>query len=459
MADHHDPHDGHPSGPVPPAGPAESLKFLTPAEVRDIARRFGTPAFVYDEASIVRAVRTLQELPTGFGTTIRYSLKANPNAAVIRLFASLGTAFDASSVWEVRRAVRAGVAPEQLLLTGQEAVIDSGLRELIDAGLHYDAGSLAQLREFGAAYPGAAVSIRINPGFGSGLVNRLTSGGPNSSFGIWHEHLPEVKRIVDEHQLRLTRLHSHIGSGHHWDVLVPAARRLISLAREFAEVDTINLGGGYRITSLHDDPEYDHTEWATLVAGELRQFAAETGRELRLELEPGTFLISNAGSVVTTVLDVVDTGAQGHRFVKINGGLTELIRPSYYGAPHPLVSVPASGEARTGRQRYCVAGHCCIAGDVLTVRAGDVEHLEPVTLATTEPGDFLVIERCGGYAASMALKNFNSYPEAPELLRRRDGSLDVIRERQTIDQIIVNERIPADLGTTAASETLEEETR
>lgn len=423
----------------------EQLKFLAPEEVRHVAETFGTPVFVYDEASIERHANTLTSLPSAFGSTVRSSLKACPTQAIVRLLDRLGLFFDASSVWEVARALQAGVAPERILLTAQEAKFDDRLRDQLTAGVQFDAGSLQQLEAYGQAFPGTAVSIRLNPGFGSGLVNRLTSGGPNSSFGIWHEELPEVKRLIEKHGLRLRRLHTHIGSGHHWDVLVRAAAKLLQHAREFTDVEIVNLGGGYKAKTLLDDPEYDHREWAEVLVTELRLFADETGRRLHLELEPGTYMMANAGSIVTTVIDVVSTGSEGHRFVKIDGGLTEIIRPSYYGAPHPLVSVPAHGPLREDVERYCVAGHCCIAGDVLTTRYGDVEHLDPTPLARTEVGDYLVVERGGGYCASMSLKNFNSYPEAPEVLRRKDGSFHLIRARQTLDHLVANERVPAGL--------------
>lgn len=422
----------------------ETLRFMRPEEVRRVATEFGTPVFVYDEASIERHAWALTSLPSAYGTTVRYSLKACPTQAIVRLLDRLGLSFDASSVWEVARALRAGVAPERILLTAQEAKFDARLQEQLSAGVQFDAGSLHQLQAYGRVFPGAAVSIRMNPGFGSGLVNRLTSGGPNSSFGIWHEDMPEVKRLVEQHRLRLHRLHTHIGSGHHWDVLVRAADTLLEHAREFSEVETINLGGGYRAKTMLDDPEYDHREWAEVVAERIRLFAEETGRQLHLELEPGTYVMANAGSIVASVIDVASTGPGGHRFVKIDAGLTEIIRPSYYGAPHPLVAVPAEGPLREEVDEVCVAGHCCIAGDVLTTRFGDVEQLDPRPLARTEVGDYLVIERGGGYCASMSLKNFNSYPDAPEVLRRTDGSFDLIRQRQTLEQLVANERLPED---------------
>jgi diaminopimelate decarboxylase len=425
----------------------EQLKFLSEDDVRTVAEQFGTPVFVYDEATIEQSSRTMSTLPNAHGLTVRYSLKACPSQAIIRLFARQGFSFDASSVWEARRAVIAGVDPSKISMTAQEAVFDANLRELIDAGLQFDAGSLHQLEEYGRNYPGGEVAIRINPGFGSGLVGRLNSGGPQSSFGIWHEQLPEVKRILEEHGLRLVRLQSHIGSGHHWDILVDAVRKLLSFARDLQDVHTLDLGGGYRVSALLSDPVYDHTEWARVVTEELTSFAEETGRRLHTEVEPGTYLTALAGALVTKVIDKADTGADGNSFLKINSGLTEIARPSYYGVQHPIVSVPATGGPRAADdvEEHNVVGHCCIAGDVLTASYKPVEQLAPVTLGRTEIGDYLVIERAGSYCSSMSMKNFNSYPEAAEVLRRADGSFDLIRARQTIEQVVVNERIPAGL--------------
>jgi diaminopimelate decarboxylase len=421
----------------------ELLKFLTPDQVRHVADRFGTPVFVYDERTLEANARYMLNLPNPYGLTVRYSIKACPNRAILRLFDRMGLHFDASSVWEVRRALLAGVEPRKILLTAQQA--DETAGELIERGLLFDAGSLAQLDWYGRRFPGKDVSVRLNPGFGSGLVNRLTSGGPNSSFGIWHEQLDDVSAALQRHRLTLARLHIHIGSSHDAAVLLRSVQTLLTLSRGFGGAAVIDLGGGYKVKALHSDPFYDHHAMARMVSEHLQQFAAETGIEARLEVEPGTYLMANAGSIVTRVIDKVSTGAGGHRFLKIDGGLTELIRPSYYGAVHPLVTVPAAGPPRADTETYCVAGHCCIAGDVLTTKFGDVEQLEPHRLARAEIGDFLVIERGGGYAASMSLKNFNSYPESPEVLRRKDDEFVLIRARQTLEQMVQNERLPEHL--------------
>ncbi|WP_428262650.1 diaminopimelate decarboxylase [Haliangium sp.] len=421
----------------------EKLKFLAPEEVREIADRFGTPVFVYDERTLEDNAKYMLGLPNAFGLTVRYSIKANPNRAILRLIDRMGLHFDASSEWEARRALAAGVQPSKILITAQEA--GEGVIELIEQGVHFDAGSLEQLSFYGERFRGAEVSVRLNPGYGSGLVNRLTSGGPDSSFGIWHQQAGQIKELIDQYELKLVRLHIHIGSSHDAEVLMRSVRTILGLSKLFGGVPIIDLGGGYKVHALNSDPFYDHHEMAGLVADDLKAHAAETGTEMRLEVEPGTFMMANAGSIVTKVIDKMTTGAEGRTFLKLNAGLTEIIRPSYYGAVHPLVSVPAEGPMRSEVDAVCVAGHCCIAGDVLTPRPADVEHLAPMRLARTSIGDYLVVERGGGYCASMALKNFNSYPESAEVLRRKDGSFDLIRERQSLEQVTQNERMPADL--------------
>ncbi|SAK51135.1 diaminopimelate decarboxylase [Caballeronia catudaia] len=415
----------------------ESLKFLTAHEVAQIAGQFGTPCFVYDLETLQRRFRYFADLPHANGLVIRYSVKANPNRSILKIFDRLGAHFDVSSVWEARRVIGAGIAADKILMTAQEA--SSGWEELCREGMRFDAGSLAQLDAYGRAFPGAAVSMRINPGFGSGLVRKLTSGGAHSSFGIWIEQVDRALEIAAAHRLSIERLHFHIGSGHESSVLEDTVGLALALAARIPGVTTLDLGGGYRIAALRDDPQYDHRAMAARIAQRLTAFAASHGRKLLLELEPGTALAALAGSLVTRVIDKVDTGPAGYTFLKLDSGLSELMRPSYYGAVHPLVTVPLDDAPRGGPEHYVVSGHCCIAGDTLTPMPGDAEDILPQSMGCARPGDFVVVERAGGYAASMSVKNFNSYPEAPEVLRLAPGKFEVIRRRQSLEQMTQNE--------------------
>jgi len=188
----------------------------------------------------------------------------------------------------------------------------------------------------------------------------------------------------------------------------------------------------------------DLQECGAPIAREFTRFAREHGRRLRLEIEPGTFLVAAAGALVCTVADVVDTGQDGYRFIKLDAGMTELLRPSLYGSQHPITVIPADGSARAPAA-YVVVGHCCESGDLLTPEPGNPEGLRPRDLVETRIGDAVVIGGCGAYCAAMSATNYNSFPQAAEVLVDTDGSLHTIRQRQSLVQILANEIVPAGL--------------
>ncbi len=423
--------------------PVESLRFLTPEQTRSLREQFGTPVYVYNESALENQAQKMLAFPNAFGLSIYYSLKGGASGAIIRIFDRLGLRFDASSIWEALRAIAVGVEPSKILLTAQE--VPPNLREFVERGMEFNACSLRQLEFYGKQFPGRDVSIRVNPGEGTGFINRLTSGGLRSSFGIWHEYLDEVKALVKKYRLNVKRIHHHVGSGHDPEKWLQIASATLDCAKKFGPVSIINLGGGFRVKALRTEHEVNYQDIGERLRSLFENYAQETGTKPHLELEPGTFLVANCGSLVTSVVDVVSTGANGYSFVKLDAGLTEVIRPGFYGSLHPLVSVPANGEPRGPAKEYVVTGHTCIAGDTLTVAVRDPETLVPQWLAETHAGDLLVVERAGGYCSSMNMKNFNSFPEAPEVLQRKNGSFELIRKRQTLEQMTQNELLPKNL--------------
>ena len=178
------------------------------------------------------------------------------------------------------------------------------------------------------------------------------------------------------------------------------------------------------------------------IVPEVEAFARSYGRQLHLEIEPGTYLVANAGALVCTVSDLVSTGAGGHRFIKVDSGMTEVLRPSMYGAQHPLVVVPRDPTRERSHGAFLVTGHCCESGDILTPEAGNPEGLAARELVEPALGDALVVEGAGAYCASMASKNYNSFPECAEVLLTRSGEAQLIRRRQTLDQLLENEVLP-----------------
>lgn len=414
----------------------EELVFMTREQVRAVRREYGSPVYVYDEATLEKRAREVLAFPNAFGLTARYAMKALPNATILRLLHRLGLHIDASSGFEAERAMRAGIPPECIQLTGQE--LPGNLYELVAKGVLFNACSLEQLRVYSELFPHSAVSVRINPGLGSGHSNRTNVGGPGASFGIWHEYVSDALALAGKHGVSIMRMHTHIGSGSDPETWVHCAQLSLDIAARFPGVRVLSLGGGYKVARMSHEQTADLQEIGGRIVPEFERFAQEHGRELHLEIEPGTYIAANAGALVATVTDLVDTGANGFRFIKVDSGMTEVVRPAMYGAQQPLVVVPAEEESR-GTADYIVAGHCCESGDVLTTAPDDPEGLEPRTLLEARIGDALVVEGAGAYCAAQSCKNYNSFPEAPEVLLTRDGSFRAVRKSQTLDQMVENE--------------------
>jgi diaminopimelate decarboxylase len=400
------------------------------AQVRD---RFGTPCYVYDQAGLEAAARQALAFPAPFGFTLRYAMKANPSGGVLALFRRLGLHIDASSDHEVERALRAGFPPERIQLTSQMPSVQ--LAEHLARGVLFNACSFRQLEEFGRLAPGREVSVRMNAGLGSGSSNRTNTGGPAASFGIWHEYLGEVKTLAERHDLRITRLHSHIGSGTDPEVWKRVTRMTLDLAAKLPDVALVNLGGGFKVGRMPGEASVDLDDVGAHVRQELVAFRDRDGRALHLEIEPGTYLVANAGFVVATCVDVVDTGRDGYLFAKLDTGMTEVTRPSLYGAQHPI-RVLAEGREEVD---VVFVGPCCESGDILTPAPGDPEALAPRRVQRPHIGDLVIVGGAGAYCAAMSTVNYNSYPQAPEVMLEADGSLRLLRRRQMLEQVWSNE--------------------
>ncbi len=413
------------------------MSFLSPERIQEIRDEFGTPVYVYDQATLERYGREVLAFPNAYGLTARYAMKALPTAAIIRVLADLGLHIDASSGFEAQRALRVGVAPERIQITAQE--LPGDLEALVGRGVLFNACSLSQLEAFGERFPGHEVSVRINPGLGSGHNNRTNVGGPSSSFGIWHEKLDEVLALQSRFDLRLRGMHTHIGSGGDPEVWKRCAGMSLAIAAQLPDVSRLSLGGGFKVARMAGESSADLQEIGQEVVAGFEAFAAQHGRELHLEIEPGSYLVANAGVIIANVIDTVDTGEGGYHFIKVDSGMTELLRPNLYGAQHPISLVPSDDATGRGERDYLIAGHCCESGDVLTPKPGDPEGLEPRRLTEARRGDSLVIGGAGAYCSGLAGKNYNSFPEAAEVLIDGSGNIRLIRRRQTLDQMLANE--------------------
>ncbi|NLG17821.1 MAG: diaminopimelate decarboxylase [Fibrobacter sp.] len=414
------------------------LTFASHAELIQIAETTGTPVFIHDENSYREYAQQALNAPNAFGLKVRYAMKANSHKAVLKIFDSMGLHIDASSYYEVKRAMAAGISADKISLTSQEPLNAEQLKELAGMGVLYNATSLLQLKRYGECFTGSnrPLSVRINPGLGSGHNNRTNTGGPAASFGIWHQYLDKVLALAREYSLKITHVHTHVGSGSDWKIWQKAARLTLDVVREMPDVTVVNMGGGYRIDRNNPENSMDFGTVFPVVSDAFRSFADETGRKLQMEIEPGTYLAANSCILVSRICDMVDTGKDGYNFLKLDSSMTELLRPMIYGARHPIILL---GKGEQAQKDYVVAGTCCESGDIFTPSEGDPERVSTVKLPEAQTGDYVAITGAGAYGITMSAKNYNSRPICAEAMIRSDGSHVLITRRQKPEEIWANE--------------------
>ncbi len=369
------------------------------------------PRYEYSRLIIQRRLQELTSLEAPFGLTTRYAVKANPHPEIIKLIDTAGVEFDASSSYEADELLEMGIEGNKISLSSQQST--PNLAELLEQGVLYVATSMRQLRDFiAAANHPDTVGIRINIDMGVGHNKRTSTGGATSAFGLWYEYIPEALALAKENDVIIDRLHIHVGSGSDPKVWGEVMDRSLSIATQLPDVIALDIGGGFKVHRYDTEKEADMSVIMELFSSKLENFAAETGRELRLEIEPGTYLIAHAGTLVATVDDIVDTGADGFTFLRINTGMNDFLRTAMYGAQHKIEVINNDDETK----EYIVVGHNCESGDIFTPTPGDPEEIEPRMLNKAEIGDEIRIYDVGAYGASMRAKGYNSFPDAVEVI-------------------------------------------
>jgi len=419
--------------------PLQTPKFLSPIQVRNIANKFGNPVYVYSEKKLRQSAQEALDFPNAFGLRVRYAIKANSTAAIIKLFDSLNVHFDASSSFEVHRLLMNGIEASRIQLTAQELAPD--LKDLVEKGVLFNACSLRQLEAYGKLFPGQRVCVRINPGIGSGHANRVNVGGPASSFGIWYDYFNEIKAIAKKYKLVIDTLHTHIGSGSDPAVWEKVTKMNLDAVEVFPDVTTLNMGGGFKIGRLPEEKTTDLQMIGSKVKTYFEEFYKKTGRKIKLEIEPGTYLVAANGALIAEIDDIVDTGKEGYTFLKANTGMSDILRPTLYGVQHVMNLIPRDKEMSNEIEDVVIVGHACESGDILTPTLGDSEGVATIPLPKSKIGDYLVIEDAGAYCSSMTAINYNSFPRVPEVMIMKNGEFKLIRKRQTLEQIILNEII------------------
>jgi diaminopimelate decarboxylase len=405
-----------------------------PTLLRQLAAQHGTPLWVYDAATIRQRIASLRAFDV-----IRFAQKANSNTHLLRLMRDEGVLADAVSLGEIERAYAAGFRPSAVGTSGVVLTTDvldaATLARVVQDRIPVNAGSIDMLHQLGKQSPGHPVWLRINPGFGHGHSQKTNTGGEHSKHGIWHADLPAACEAVTRHGLKLVGIHMHIGSGVDYGHLQQVCGAMVALAaRVPLPIEGISAGGGLSTPYLPGDQHVDVAHYFSLWDAARREIEAVRGHAIQLEIEPGRYLVAEAGVLLAEVRAVKDMGR--NHFVLVDAGFNDLMRPALYGSHHEMSIVPKDGALRSTRPTV-VAGPLCEAGDVFTQSAGG-EVLQR-DLPEARVGDLLVIHDAGAYGAAMS-SNYNSRPLAPEVLV--DGEqVRLIRRRQHIRELLTLEEV------------------
>lgn len=412
------------------------MKCFDARQLAELARQYGSPLWVYHADTIRRRIAELK----GFDV-IRYAQKANSNTHILSLMREQGVKVDAVSLGEIERALAAGyradsAEPSDIVFTAD--VLDRAtLTRVAAEGIAVNAGSIDMLRQLGAASPGHRVWLRVNPGFGHGHSQKTNTGGENSKHGIWHEQVADALAVIRQFGLHLVGLHMHIGSGVDYGHLQQVCGAMVRLATQLGhDIEAISAGGGLSIPYRDGDARIDTAHYFELWDEARRRIAAHLGHPVRLEIEPGRFLVAESGALISEVRAVKTMGSR--RFVLVDAGFNDLMRPAMYGSHHDISVLSADGEEKSGERAPCVvAGPLCESGDVFTQQEGGV--VESRLLPEAQVGDLLVFHDAGAYGATMS-SNYNSRPLLAEAMI--DGaSSRLIRRRQTMAELLELERV------------------
>ncbi len=397
--------------------------------IEEIADKVGTPCYLYSYHTLVRHFTVFNDAFGSIPHLVCYSAKANSNLAILRLFIKMGGGIDVVSGGELYRALKAGVDPKKIVFSGvgkRQDEIEYGLKSGI---LLFNVESLPEIETIDrvAQRVGqkAPIAIRVNPDIDPKTHPYISTGLKKNKFGIDINRALMAYRLASQStNLEIVGIDCHIGS-QLLDVgpIVDALRKLKGLVEELRKegikIRYLDLGGGLGITYADEEPPHP-LEYASNILEEIQGF------DCTLLLEPGRVIVGNAGVLVAKVLYNKENEVK--RFVIVDAGMNDLVRPSYYGAFHQILPV----KEKTREEIVAdVVGPICESSDFLA---------KDRKIPKMEPGELVAVMSAGAYGFSMST-NYNSRPRVAEVLVR-DDQMFVIREREDYEDLIRREHIP-----------------
>jgi len=396
---------------------------VSPELLTQIAHEFGTPLYVYFPEKIKDQYVKLCSAFQQQDVKIFYACKALTNIHILRYIHALGCNVDCSSINEVKLALYAGFPKEKVLYTSN-SIDFSEIEEAQALGVHINIDSLSNLEKFGKKYAHTyPVGIRLRPNVMAGGNLNISTGHDKSKFGIPVDQMNDILSVVSENNMWIRVLHIHTGSEiSDVDLYMKAVNVLLNATHNFAELECVDLGGGFKVPYKAGDVETDMNLLSERNHIALSNIERIQKKKYQIWFEPGKYLVSGAGYLIAKVNVLKKTPSSV--FAGLDTGLNHLIRPMFYGAYHHIENISnPHGE----KQRYNVVGNICETDTF----AWDRE------ISTIQEGDLLVFHNAGAYGFEMA-SNFNSRFKPAEVMVV-NGNAQLIRRRDNFEDLLKNQ--------------------
>lgn len=400
--------------------------------LQEAARRFGTPLYLYSEEVITRQFRAIDAALSSIPHLVCYAVKANSNLSLLKLFRELGCGFDIVSGGELQRVLASGGSASSVVYSGV-GKRDDEIRLALESNILFfnveSSGELSRIEALAAATKKRAkIALRVNPNISVETHPYLATGIHSSKFGIPTSDIDGLwERIGRSASLELVGIDCHIGS-QITDVLPfrDAYSEILTIAHHLsgkgAPIRYIDLGGGFGVKFSGHYTPLDLSSYSAMIQEVTR------GTPYQYIVEPGKFLVSEAGALLTEVLLIKQNGSK--KFAVVDAGMNDLIRPALYEAFHHIDLVGEDVGSRA-RESIDVVGPVCESGCFLALDRA---------LPEVRQGELLLVRDAGAYGFSMA-SNYNSRPLPAEVLVSSNGTLQLIRKRQAVASLWQDELV------------------
>ncbi len=403
----------------------DKLDFFQGVDPTELAEKYGTPLYVYNERILRERCRDLKNLVTYPNFVVDYSAKANGNLAFLQIVKSEGLEVDAMSPGEIYVEKMAGFEPHEIFYICNN-VSEEEMLYAIKEGVITSVDSLSQLEQYGKLNPGGEVAIRFNPGVGAGHHEKVVTAGKKTKFAVDPEFIPQVKEILKKYNLTLIGINQHIGSlfmtG---EAFVKSIGSLLEIAKQFENLKFIDMGGGFGIPykKEFDESPLDLKDLGKHIDEALYKFAEEYGSQVTFRIEPGRYISAECSVLLGTVHAIKYN--HDKKFVGTDLGFNVLQRPIMYDSYHGIEVFRKSDIKSEKEETVTVVGNICESGDILAKERTLPEIFEKDTLCVLDAGAY-------GFAMS---SNYNNRLRPAEVLIRENNEVVLIRERDNFEDL------------------------